>query len=72
MEDIIFRGSLKEDREKLMEAMKSFVDTNAFVTRCCWKDSRGELEEEAFLEEFIVLKEAVVKMKESYMNLLSL
>ena len=25
-------GSLKEDREKLMEVMKNFVDTNALVT----------------------------------------
>ena len=37
-------GSQKEDREKLMEAMNNFVDTNALVTRCCWKASIGELE----------------------------
>ena len=36
-------GSLKEDSEKLMEAMNNLVDINAFVARCCWKDSRGEM-----------------------------
>ena len=63
-------GSLKEDRDKLMESMKNFVDTNSLVTRCCWKYFVGELEGEAFLEEFIALKEGVVRMKERYMNLL--
>ena len=71
VEDLIFSGSLKEDRENLMEAMNNFVDTNALVSRCCWKYSGGELEGEAFLEEFIALKEGMIKMKESYMSLLS-
>ena len=34
-----FSGSLKEEREKLMEPMKNFVDTNALVARCFWKAS---------------------------------
>ena len=71
MDDIIFSVSLKDDREKLMASMKNFVDTNAFVARCCWKASGGELEGESFLVEFIALKEGMVKMKERYMKLLS-
>ena len=76
MEDILFEphnlsGLLKEDREKLKEALKNLVDINALVARCCWKDSGGEMEGEAFLEECIALKEGMAKMKESYMNLLS-
>ena len=71
MEDIRFSGSLKEDREKLMEAMNKCFDTNALVARCCWKSLGGELEGESFLEEFIALKEGMVKMKERYMQLLS-
>ena len=63
-------GSLKEDRQKIMEAMKNFVDINALVARCCWKSSGGELEGEAFTEEYIALKEGMAKMKENYMNLL--
>ena len=54
-----------------MESMKHFVDTNALVTRCCWKYSVEELEGESFIEEFISLKEGMVKMKERYMKLLS-
>ena len=49
-------GSLKDDKEKLMASMNNFVDINALVTRCCWKYFVGELEGEAFLEEFIELK----------------
>ena len=64
-------GSLKEDRENFMESMKNLVDINALVARCCWKDSKGEMEGEAFLEECIALKEGISKMKESYVNLLS-
>ena len=76
MEDLLcephhFIGSLKEDREKLMEAMKKFVDINALVARCCWKASGGEMEGEAFMEECIELKEGMVNMKEIYMNLIS-
>ena len=44
-------GSLKEDRKKLMEPMKNFVDVNALVARCCWKASGGEMEGEAFMGE---------------------
>ena len=54
-----------------MEAMNNLVDINALVERCCWKDSRGEMEGESFLEECIALKESMAKMKERYMNLLS-
>ena len=64
-------GSLYEDRNKLMEAMKNYVDINALVERCCWEASRGELEGESFLEECITLKEGMVKIKEIFMNLLS-
>ena len=42
-------GSLKEDRKKLMESMKNFVDINALVERCCWRASGGDMEGEAFL-----------------------
>ena len=49
-------GSLKEDRENLMAAMNNFVYTNALVARGCWKYSRGELEGETYMEEFITLK----------------
>ena len=38
----ILSGSLKEDIENLMESMENIIDTNALVTRCCWKDSRGK------------------------------
>ena len=38
----LLSGSLKEDREKLMEFMNNFVDINSLVTRCCWKASKGE------------------------------
>ena len=47
---------LKKDRMKLMESMKNFVDINALVARCCWKDSSEEMEGESFLEECIALK----------------
>ena len=67
----ILSGSLKEDINKLMAAMKNFVDINALVARCCWKASGGEMEGEAFMEECITLKEGIAKMKENYMNLLS-
>ena len=40
--------SPKEDRKKLMATMKNFVDINALVARCCWKDFGGEMEGEAF------------------------
>ena len=50
--------------------MKNFVDINALVERCCWKDSSGDMEGEAFLEECIALKEGMSKMKQSYMNLI--
>ena len=53
------RGSLKEDKEKLIAAMNNLANINALVTRCCWKASIGELEGEAFLEEFIGLKRHV-------------
>ena len=54
MEDIICEphhliGSLKEDKDKLMAALKNLVDINALVARCCWKDSGGEMEGESFL-----------------------
>ena len=58
-------GSIKEDKKKLMEAMKNFVDINALVERCCWQASGGDMEGEAFLEECIALKEGMAKMKES-------
>ena len=50
VEDILcethnFSRSLKEDRENLMVSMNKFLDTNALVTRCCLKDSVGELKE---------------------------
>ena len=70
MDDLIFSGSLKEDIENLTSTMNNFVDTNPLVTRCCWTTSVGELEGDAFLEEFITLKEGMVKMKESCMNLI--
>ena len=54
-----------------MEGMKNFVDINALVARCCWKAFGGEMEGEAFMEECIVLKEGMARMKENYMNLLS-
>ena len=63
-------GSLKEDREKLMVALKNLVDINALVDRCCWKAYGGEMEGEAFLGKCIVLKEGIDKIKESYVNLL--
>ena len=44
-------GSLKEDRDNLMETMNNLVDINALVERCCWKASGGEMEGESFLEE---------------------
>ena len=61
MEDILcephnLSGSIKEDREKLMDAMNNLVDINALVARCCWKDSSGDVEGESFLEECIELK----------------
>ena len=76
MEDILgephhLSGSLKEDKNNLREAMKTFVDINALVARCCWKASGGEMEGEYFLEEFLALKEGMEKIKENYMNLLS-
>ena len=76
MEDILCKphhlsGPLKEDKNNLREAMKNFVDINALVARCCWKDFGGEMEGEAFLEECIELKEGMEKIKENYMNLLS-
>ena len=76
MEDILGEphhliGSLKEDREKLREEMRNFVDINALMARCCWKYSSGEMEGEAFLEECIALKEGMAKLKERYMNLIS-
>ena len=36
-------GSLKEDRKNLRAAMKTFVDINALVERCCWKASGGKM-----------------------------
>ena len=76
MDDILcephnLSGSLKEDIEKNMAAMNKLVYINAWVARCCWKASGGEMEGEAFLEECIALKEGMAKIKESYMNLLS-
>ena len=64
MEDLLYEihhliGSLKEDREKLMEAMNNFVEINALVARCCWKYSGGEMEGESFMEECIALKEGM-------------
>ena len=50
--------------------MNNFVDTNALVTRCFWKDYVGELEGYSLLEAFIALKEGMIKMKESYVNLI--
>ena len=44
-------GSLKEDKNKLMVAMKNFVDINALVARCCWKAFGGEMEGESFMRE---------------------
>ena len=64
-------GSLKEDREKLMEAMNHLVYINDLVERCGWKASRGEMEQESFLEECMEIKEVMDKTKEIYMNLLS-
>ena len=63
-------GSLKEERKKLRESMKNIVDTNSLVARGCWEASEGEMEGEAFMEEFIALKESMSKMNERYMNLL--
>ena len=62
MEDILGEphhliGSLKEDKKKLMAAMKNIVDINALVVRCCWKNSSRDMEGEAFLEECTALKE---------------
>ena len=45
----LLSGSLKEDREKLMEALKNLVDINALVARCCWKNFGGEMEGESFM-----------------------
>ena len=70
MDDIIFSRSLKEDRVNLTSAMNNFDDTNALVTKCCWKAYVGELEGDVFLEEFIELKECMFKMRESYMKLI--
>ena len=53
-----------------MESMKSVLDINALVERCCWKASSGEMAGEAFMEECIVLKEGMAKMKETYVKLL--
>ena len=50
MDDIIFSGSLKDDREKLLASINNIVDTNALVAICCWKAFGGELEGEYFLE----------------------
>ena len=75
LEDIIcephnLSGSLKEDINKHRESMKTFVDINALVARCCWKASSGEMEGESFLEECIEMKEGMAKMKETYVKLL--
>ena len=61
MEEILFEphhliGSLKEDREKLMESLNNGGDINGLVARCCWKYYGGEMEGETFLEECIELK----------------
>ena len=64
-------GPLKEDREKIKEALKNLVDINALMAKCCWKAYGGEMEGESFPEECIELKEGMSKMKESYMNQLS-
>ena len=37
-------GSIKDDRDNLMESMNNFVYTNALATICCWKASVRELE----------------------------
>ena len=58
-------GSLKENQEKLMESMKNFIGINALVTRCYWKALGGELQGESFLEECMVLKKSMAKIKES-------
>ena len=75
MEDLIcephhLSGSLKEDREKLMESLKNLVHINALVARWCWKASGGEMEGESFMGECIELKEGMENMKENYMKLL--
>ena len=36
--------SPRVNQENLMAAINNFVDTNALVTRCCWRDSSEELE----------------------------
>ena len=51
-------GSLKEDREKLRESMNNFVDTNALVTRCCWKYLVGSWKENPFWKSAKHLKKA--------------
>ena len=66
-----FIGSLKEGEENIIETKELFVDANALVSRCCWRYSEEGLEEKKFLGDFETLTEAVNKLKESYLNLLS-
>ena len=40
----LLSGPLKEDREKLKDALKNVVDIDALVARCCWKASGGAME----------------------------
>ena len=63
-------GSLKEGEEKIRAMKEFFVDANALVSRCCWRDSKDILEGRYFLGDFETLKVAVAEMKESYMNFL--
>ena len=64
-------GLLKESEERIIASKDLFVDVNALVPTCLWRASGGELEGEAFLRDLETLKEAIYKMKESYMNMLS-
>ena len=54
-------GSSRENQEKIVAALKHFVDTNSLVTNCCWRASEDDWQGESFLEEFKALKEENVK-----------
>ena len=64
-------GSLNEREEKIISSKNIFVDVNALMSTCLWRDSGGELEEEYFFRDLETLKEAIDNMKESCMNMLS-
>ena len=76
MEDIpceshIMSGSLRENQEKYMEALKTFVDANALDSRCHWRASDVDKEKADLLRDLETLKEVLENMKEIYMNFLS-